>query len=61
MGVAAGLCTVAAPVYIAETAPKELRGTLGTYFQLAVTVGILAAYGVGAFTTWRELANWCVY
>lgn len=58
MGVAAGLCTVAAPVYIAETAPKNLRGTLGTYFQLAITIGILAAYSVGAYTDWRDLAKW---
>mmetsp|Transcript_1308 Transcript_1308/g.2859 ORF Transcript_1308/g.2859 Transcript_1308/m.2859 type:complete len:590 (-) Transcript_1308:54-1823(-) len=57
-GIAAGLCTVAAPVYVAETAPKNLRGTLGTFFQLSVTVGILVAYAVGATQGWRELAKW---
>src|SRR5262245_35117258 len=44
IGVAIGLSSVAAPLYIAELAPSRRRGTLVSLFQLAVTVGILASY-----------------
>src|SRR2546428_12383438 len=46
IGVAIGLSSVAAPLYIAELAPAGRRGTLVSLFQLAVTVGILASYVV---------------
>jgi MFS family permease len=42
-----GLASAAAPVYISEVAPPESRGRLVSFFQLAVTIGILAAYLVG--------------
>jgi len=47
IGFAIGLASAACPVYISEVAPAHLRGRLVTLFQLAVTVGILVAYGVG--------------
>jgi sugar porter (SP) family MFS transporter len=47
IGVAIGLASAAAPVYISEVAPPESRGRLVTFFQLAVTIGILVAYLVG--------------
>lgn len=47
IGVAIGLASAAAPVYISEVAPPESRGQLVTFFQLAVTVGILIAYLIG--------------
>ncbi len=47
LGVAVGLASANAPVYISEVAPPEERGRLVSYFQLAVTVGILVAYLVG--------------
>lgn len=47
VGVAVGLASANAPVYISELAPPELRGRLVSYFQLAVTLGILVAYLVG--------------
>ena len=47
IGVAIGIASAAAPVYISEVAPPESRGQLVTFFQLAVTVGILVAYLVG--------------
>lgn len=50
-GMASGACCVAAPLYINEIAHKSIRGTLGSYFQLMVTVGILFAYVVGKFAT----------
>jgi sugar porter (SP) family MFS transporter len=44
LGVAIGLASATAPVYISEVAPPEVRGRLVTFFQLAVTVGIVVAY-----------------
>lgn len=48
-GMAAGACCVAAPLYINEIATKEIRGNLGSYFQLMVTMGIFFAYLIGKF------------
>jgi sugar porter (SP) family MFS transporter len=47
IGAAIGLASAAAPVYISEVAPPESRGRLVSFFQLAVTIGILVAYLVG--------------
>ena len=47
LGVAIGLASATAPVYISEVAPPDIRGRLVTFFQLAVTVGIVVAYVVG--------------
>src|SRR3954452_1868573 len=44
VGVAIGGASAAAPVYISEVAPPEKRGQLVTFFQLAVTIGIVVAY-----------------
>lgn len=43
-GLAIGLASVLTPVYIAEIAPSKNRGTLVSLNQLAIVVGILAAY-----------------
>lgn len=48
-GMASGTFCIAAPLYTSEIAEKEVRGTLGSYFQLMVTVGILFAYVLGDF------------
>ena len=43
-GLAIGLASVLTPVYIAEIAPSKNRGTLVSLNQLAIVIGILAAY-----------------
>lgn len=48
LGIAGGAFCVTAPTYTAEIAQKEIRGTLGTFFQLLLTVGILFVYAVGS-------------
>lgn len=48
LGVAGGAFCVTAPMYTGEIAQNEIRGTLGTFFQLMVTIGILFVYAVGA-------------
>lgn len=44
IGLAIGLSSVAAPMYIAELSPPRNRGKLVSLFQLAITVGILLSY-----------------
>ena len=44
IGLAIGLTSVAAPMYIAELSPARNRGKLVSLFQLAITVGILVSY-----------------
>jgi MFS transporter, SP family, galactose:H+ symporter len=58
IGVAIGLASAAAPVYISEVAPPESRGRLVSFFQLAVTVGILIAYLVGLALDASEGWRW---
>ncbi|XP_063703886.1 facilitated trehalose transporter Tret1-like [Culicoides brevitarsis] len=48
LGVAGGAFCVTAPMYTGEIAQNEVRGTLGTFFQLMITIGILFVYAVGA-------------
>ncbi|XP_070160344.1 facilitated trehalose transporter Tret1 isoform X2 [Polyergus mexicanus] len=47
-GVSGGAFCVAAPLYTSEIAESEIRGMLGSYFQLMLTVGILLSYVLGA-------------
>lgn len=58
VGVAIGIASAAAPVYISEVAPPESRGRLVSFFQLAVTVGILVAYLVGLALDASEGWRW---
>ena len=48
VGVAIGVASYTAPLYIGEMAPPKLRGALVTLNQLAITSGILLAYVVDA-------------
>lgn len=43
-GVGIGLASNVVPLYISEIAPAKSRGRLVTYYQFAVTFGILVAY-----------------
>lgn len=58
-GIGVGASSVAAPAYIAEIAPKEMRGRLVALFQTMIVTGILVAFasnfllgGIGA-EAWR--------
>ncbi|XP_029158248.1 facilitated trehalose transporter Tret1 isoform X2 [Nylanderia fulva] len=46
-GLSSGAFCVAAPLYTSEIAESEIRGALGSYFQLMLTVGILLSYALG--------------
>ncbi|CAL5384958.1 unnamed protein product [Camellia sinensis] len=55
-GFGVGIISYTVPVYIAEIAPQNLRGGLGSVNQLSVTIGIMLAYLLGLFVNWRILA-----
>ncbi|CAI5737514.1 unnamed protein product [Peronospora destructor] len=42
VGIASGTATVIVPLYLGELAPPSLRGALGTTYQVAMVLGILA-------------------
>ena len=43
-GMGVGVASNISPLYISEIAPARKRGSLVTFYQLAITIGILAAY-----------------
>jgi SP family arabinose:H+ symporter-like MFS transporter len=43
-GIGIGLASNVVPLYISEIAPARIRGRLVTYYQFAITLGILIAY-----------------
>ncbi|KAG5875337.1 hypothetical protein JTB14_027196 [Gonioctena quinquepunctata] len=47
VGIGGGCFSVVAPLYTSEIAQTEIRGTLGTFFQLSITMGILFSYVLG--------------
>nr|WAS30608.1 facilitated trehalose transporter-like protein [Apocheima cinerarius] len=55
-GIATGGICVAAPMYIGEIAETSIRGSLGAFFQLFLTVGILFTFVVGGWTHWKTLS-----
>jgi sugar porter (SP) family MFS transporter len=58
-GLAVGAASSTVPLYLSEIAPPDLRGRLVTLNQLAITLGIVAAYGAGlafsAAENWRAM------
>ncbi len=59
LGVAIGIASFAAPLYLAEISPRKKRGMLVSLNQLAITLGILASYLVDYYFTadaaWRMM------
>lgn len=47
VGLAIGISSATAPLYIAELSPRHVRGALVTINQLFITIGILASYLIG--------------
>lgn len=44
LGIACGIATMVAPLYVAETAPAKYRGMFVSFVQLAITIGIFLSY-----------------
>ncbi|KAF5320157.1 hypothetical protein D9611_010352 [Ephemerocybe angulata] len=63
-GLGVGALSAVVPMYQAETAPTQLRGTLTATYQLFITMGILVAYCIGigtrslsGATSWKLLVG----
>ncbi|KAK9914843.1 hypothetical protein WJX75_001199 [Coccomyxa subellipsoidea] len=56
LGIGVGFANQAVPLYLSEMAPHKIRGALNICFQLATTIGILAAqcinYGTSFIAPW---------
>jgi len=61
IGFGVGIASVAAPMFVAESAPTALRGRYVSGYQLAITIGILAAqfadYTLSEEGTWRLMVG----
>ncbi|NQY55528.1 MAG: sugar porter family MFS transporter [Ilumatobacteraceae bacterium] len=61
IGFGVGVASVAAPMFVAESAAPDIRGRLVSGFQLAITIGILAAqfadYLLSESGTWRLMVG----
>ncbi len=57
-GVAIGVASVLAPLYIAEVSPPHIRGRLVSLNQMAIVTGILAAYFVNWMLSTTGPASW---
>jgi MFS transporter, SP family, galactose:H+ symporter len=44
LGLAIGIATFNAPLYLAEVAPENIRGAMISLYQLMITIGILVAF-----------------
>jgi sugar porter (SP) family MFS transporter len=48
-GVGVGVASMVSPMYISEISPPQVRGSLVTNYQFAITLGILCSYFVNAW------------
>ncbi|PIA39404.1 hypothetical protein AQUCO_02600097v1 [Aquilegia coerulea] len=55
-GYGIGIFSYVIPVFIAEIAPKNIRGGLATVNQLMIVGGSSVAFLIGTLVTWRTLA-----
>ncbi len=55
IGFACGMTTMCIPLYIGETASKDIRGILGSFFQIACVLGVLFAYSASLLFPWKWL------
>ncbi|MCR3754825.1 MAG: galactose:H(+) symporter [Candidatus Westeberhardia cardiocondylae] len=44
LGLAVGITSYTAPLYLSEIAPEKIRGSMISMYQLMITIGILVAY-----------------
>ncbi|CAL4073794.1 unnamed protein product [Meganyctiphanes norvegica] len=59
-GMCCGIVSLVVNVYIGEFASPDIRGALGTGFQLLVVTGVLYSFAFGAFLSWRMLVIACI-
>jgi SP family arabinose:H+ symporter-like MFS transporter len=57
-GVAVGMASLLAPLYIAEVAPARIRGRLVALNQMAIVTGILLAYFINWLLSYAGPGGW---
>jgi sugar porter (SP) family MFS transporter len=64
VGIGAGVCTAAVPMYVAEISPVRFRGTFGALHQLGVVIAILVSMlmglGLSNIPGWRILLGFSI-
>ncbi len=57
-GIATGLSSVVAPMYISESAPKQIRGSLAVCFNLIILVSLTIAFWINyAVSNWTDISD----
>ena len=58
LGLALGIASFTAPLYLSEVSPKQIRGGLIALYQLMITIGILLAYISDSLFMYIESWRW---
>jgi len=58
LGLAIGLATFTAPLYLAEVAPEHIRGAMISTYQLMITIGILVAFLSDTALSYNSAWRW---
>ncbi|MEW9624618.1 sugar porter family MFS transporter [Rhodanobacter geophilus] len=58
LGIAIGLASFTAPLYLAEVAPESIRGAMISIYQLMITIGILVAALSDAALSYTQSWRW---
>jgi len=57
-GVAVGGVSLLSPMYVAEVSPPNIRGRMGTFYQMSIVTGILISYCINYLLRNTGPANW---
>lgn len=57
-GIAVGGVSLLSPMYVAEVAPPDLRGRMGTLYQLSIITGVIISYGINYLLRATGPGNW---